>query len=221
MARLRPFSVLEKSQSLHLKAARGFRTGGAPSGLAVGDAVGTTLEFTGRDTCEPLRDMIGGGPFSLQAGEGVDDTATALALADSLLVCGGIDEADLMRRFADWRDNGAYFCTGTCFNIGPMTSAALARWTQTGAPVAGSLDPQTAGNGSLMGLSPVALYYWRDCAALSDAAIRQSCTTHAAPAAVRSCQFLADMLVDAITGYAADDVLHRDGTSLPVASETR
>jgi hypothetical protein len=42
---------------------------GALLGLAVGDAVGTTLEFKPRDTYELLRDMIGGGPFHLKPGE--------------------------------------------------------------------------------------------------------------------------------------------------------
>jgi ADP-ribosyl-[dinitrogen reductase] hydrolase len=34
-------------------------------GLAVGDAVGTTVEFRPRGSFEPLTDMVGGGPFHL------------------------------------------------------------------------------------------------------------------------------------------------------------
>ena len=37
-------------------------------GLAVGDAVGTTLEFQDRGYFTPITDMVGGGPFNLQAG---------------------------------------------------------------------------------------------------------------------------------------------------------
>ena len=48
------------------------------------DAVGTTLEFCSRDTQPRLEDMVGGGPFDLPAGAWTDDTAMALALADSL-----------------------------------------------------------------------------------------------------------------------------------------
>ena len=183
---------------------------GAMVGLAIGDAIGTTLEFTARDTYPPLRGMVGGGPFSLQAGEWTDDTAMALALADSLLACSGLDEADLMRRFADWHDNGAYSCTGSCFDIGTTIAAAMDRWRHTGDPVAGSSDPHTAGNGSLMRLAPVAVYFWRNRSALRDAATRQSCTTHAAPAAVRACSLFAEMLADAIVGHSLDVVLMRD-----------
>ncbi len=39
------------------------RAVGALVGLAVGDAVGTTLEFKPRDSYEHITDMVGGGPF--------------------------------------------------------------------------------------------------------------------------------------------------------------
>jgi len=71
-------------------------------GLAVGDAIGTTLEFRSRDTYAPLTDTIGGGPFNLAPGEWTDDTSMALCLADSLIQNGDLDETDLMRRFMRW-----------------------------------------------------------------------------------------------------------------------
>lgn len=185
------------------------RAVGALVGLAVGDAVGTTLEFAPRDTYTPLVDMVGGGPFRLRPGEWTDDTAMALALADSLLACKKLDETDLMQRFSRWRDEGAYSCTGTCFDIGNTTSHALDRWKRTGDPIAGSIDPHTAGNGSLMRLAPVVLMYWDDRGALRDAAARQSATTHAAPSAVAACEVYADMLADAIAGHSLNDLLGR------------
>ncbi len=51
---------------------------GALVGLAVGDALGTTLEFAGRDQCPLHTEMMGGGPFGLQAGEWSDDTSMAI-----------------------------------------------------------------------------------------------------------------------------------------------
>ena len=58
---------------------------GALLGLAVGDAVGTTVEFMAPGTFEPVRDMVGGGPFSLPPGAWTDDTSMALCLAESLV----------------------------------------------------------------------------------------------------------------------------------------
>jgi ADP-ribosyl-[dinitrogen reductase] hydrolase len=53
--------------------------------LAVGDAVGITLEFLPPGSFEPIDDMMGGGPFNLNAGEWTDDTSMALCLAESLI----------------------------------------------------------------------------------------------------------------------------------------
>src|SRR5215467_4008439 len=91
---------------------------GALLGLAIGDAIGTTLEFRARDTYEALTDMVGGGPFNLKVGEWTDDTAMALALSDSLEAREDFDEQDLLGRFINWRQWGIYSCTGECFDIG-------------------------------------------------------------------------------------------------------
>lgn len=178
-------------------------------GLAAGDAVGTTLEFTPRDNRAMLRDMVGGGPFRLEPGQWTDDTAMALALAYSILEHGHLDESDLIAKFAQWRDEGAWSCTGRCFDIGITTSAAIDRWQRSGDPFAGSSDPMTAGNGSLMRLAPVAIAFAADPEALREAAARQSCTTHAAPAAVAACEAYAMLLADVLSGLALDDALDR------------
>lgn len=176
-------------------------------GLAAGDAVGTTLEFTRRDSYEPLTDMVGGGPFRLKPGQWTDDTAMALALADSLIAKRGLAEDDLMQRFGAWRDEGAYSCTGICFDIGVTTSDAISRWRKTGDPLAGSNNPRSAGNGSVMRLAPVAVAYASDRAALREVAARQSRTTHSAPAAVDACILYAELLADIIEGQSLDEAL--------------
>ena len=60
-------------------------------GLAVGDAVGTTVEFSPRGSFAPLTDMVGGGPFQLEPGQWTDDTSMALCLATSLIERQGFD----------------------------------------------------------------------------------------------------------------------------------
>lgn len=185
---------------------------GALVGLVVGDAIGTTLEFAPRDSAPPLTDMIGGGPFALAPGQWTDDSAMALALADSLIACGGLDEADLIGRFRAWWREGAYSCTGECFDIGQATIAALQRHERTGAIHAGSARPDSAGNGSLMRLAPVAIRFYADPAARADAARRQSLTTHGAPACIHACIAFADMLAEAIAGHPKAIVLRPRAT---------
>jgi ADP-ribosyl-[dinitrogen reductase] hydrolase len=185
---------------------------GALTGLAVGDALGTTLEFSVRDSRQRLTKMEGGGPFRLKPGQWTDDTSMALALAHSLVRCNGLDERDLMTQFVKWWKEGAYSSTGTCFDIGMTVGAALQRFKQNGNPIAGSNAPMSAGNGSLMRLSPVAIRYWNDQAARRDAAARQSRTTHGAAEAVDACVVFADILADAIAGKPRSEVLaHRAG----------
>ncbi|ANI78126.1 ADP-ribosylglycohydrolase family protein [Sphingobium sp. EP60837] len=211
-------AVAEASPAQTLAATRD-RGRGALIGLAVGDALGTTLEFARRDSYPVLIDMIGGGPFGLKPGEWTDDTSMALALADSLISCNGIDEADLMKRFVAWRDEGAYSSNGHCFDIGMTVSAALAHWERTGNPIAGSTDPSTAGNGSLMRLAPIALRYHDDTPSLAETAARQSRVTHGAPEAVDACVIYARMIAIAICGSSLDDVLsiHTDSVTGKIA----
>jgi ADP-ribosyl-[dinitrogen reductase] hydrolase len=180
---------------------------GALLGLAIGDAIGTTLEFRARDTYEALTDMVGGGPFNLKVGEWTDDTAMALALSDSLEAREDFDEQDLLGRFINWWRWGIYSCTGECFDIGITTRQALVRWQSTKNPHCGSTEPMSAGNGSLMRLAPVAIRFWNDRPRLRDVAERQSKTTHGAPEAIDACIAFAEVLADAIEGRSRLQVL--------------
>ncbi|KQT51293.1 ADP-ribosyl-(dinitrogen reductase) hydrolase [Methylobacterium sp. Leaf456] len=174
------------------------RARGALLGLAVGDALGTTLEFSARDSLPHHTEMTGGGPFGLIPGGWTDDTSMALALADSLIACRAFDAADLMTRFVAWWRSGAYSHTGTCFDIGITTAQALAHSERTGEPFAGSADEDQAGNGSLMRLAPVVLFHLHDVQATEQLARAQSRTTHAAPQCLDACALFSRILRDAI-----------------------
>lgn len=178
-------------------------------GLAVGDALGTTLEFSARDSNPRHTEMTGGGPFNLKPGEWTDDTAMALALAESLQACNGLDERDLMTRFVAWYRDGEYSCTGKCFDIGGATHMALERFMKTGKPKAGSKSENAAGNGSLMRLGPVALFAFADGEYAAEVARKQSVTTHAAPQAVEACESFVEMLRHAILGAGKDAISPR------------
>jgi ADP-ribosylglycohydrolase len=149
---------LDAEHWAHLRKLRD-RYHGALLGLAAGDALGTTLEFKSPGTFRPLTDMVGGGPFNLQPGQWTDDTSMALCLGESLVRCQGFDPKDQMERYCRWWQDGQLSCTGRCFDIGITVSAALSKYTETDDPFSGSVDPHTAGNGSLMRLAPIPLAY--------------------------------------------------------------
>ncbi|RAZ85375.1 ADP-ribosylglycohydrolase family protein [Mesorhizobium hawassense] len=182
------------------------RAVGALVGLAVGDAVGTTLEFVTRDSLPPITDMVGGGPFGLKPGEWTDDTSMALCLADSLIAKdGAVVPRHLLAHFVNWWRHGLNSVTGACFDIGMATFVALDAFERNGA-LENNADPEYQANGSIMRLAPVVL-----CArSRSDAvrlALAQGRTTHAAPVPQRCCGHLAAFLWDMIeTGRIPGDL---------------
>jgi len=183
------------------------RSRGALLGLAVGDALGTTLEFKSPGTFEPLTDMVGGGPFSLQPGEWTDDTSMALCLAESLVEKQGFDPQDQMERYVRWWREGHFSVKGYCFDIGMATSSALRRFEESGEPFSGSTDTYSAGNGSIMRLAPVPMAYAHDPAEAIRLAGESSRTTHGARACVDACRYMAGLIVGAINGASREELL--------------
>src|SRR6266571_2081460 len=90
---------------------------GSLLGMAIGDAVGTTLEFSQPGSFAPIDDMVGGGPFGLKPGEWTDDTSMALCLAASLVERKSFDARDQIERYCRWRKEGYMSSNGRCFDI--------------------------------------------------------------------------------------------------------
>lgn len=189
---------------------------GALLGLAVGDAVGTTVEFKAPGTFSEVTDMVGGGPFGLPAGAWTDDTSMALCLAESLVKRQGFDPVDQLRRYVGWYRNGDWSSTGSCFDIGNATRSALQRFERTGEAFPGDADVNAAGNGPLMKLAPVALLYAQHPEMAVKRAGDSARTTHGAPQAIDAARYFAGLLVNALNGAGVSQLLHQ-GAVEPVA----
>lgn len=176
-------------------------------GLATGDALGTTLEFQRPGTFAPIADMVGGGPFGLEPGQWTDDTSMALCSAESLLACGGFDPEDQLTRFVRWWREGYWSSTGACFDIGNTVRTALSRFEETGEPYPGPTHERRAGNGSLMRLAPVPMYFGADPIRAIEMSTRASRITHGAPQAVAACRYFAGLLVGAFQGRSKEELL--------------
>lgn len=183
------------------------RAVGSLLGLAVGDAVGTTLEFQPRDAHAPVEDMVGGGPFRLEPGQWTDDTSMALCLADSLLSVGTLDLHDLADRFVRWVDEGHNSSTGRCFDIGQTVLRALGDYRRTGNPKSGPEEAKSAGNGSIMRLAPAVIRYHSDISKAENCAVGQGRVTHGAKECADSCALLARTLHAAINGATKEAAL--------------
>lgn len=182
---------------------------GAFIGLAVGDALGGPAEFMQRGSYPRLSEMVGGGAFELAPGEWTDDTSMALCMAASLIEKGGFDAKDIMDRFVAWWQGGYMSSRDHCFDIGGTTSQALRRFMATGDPYAGSTDPNSAGNGAIMRLSPVVLYFIAQGvkpAMIMGWAAASSKLTHGSEACIDG----ARMLAMAIYSGAVEQATHPD-----------
>lgn len=180
---------------------------GSLLGLAIGDAVGTTLEFSPPGSFEPISDMVGGGPFRLSPGEWTDDTSMALCLAESLVECRGFDQVDQLQRYVRWHRDGHLSSNGRCFDIGTTTRSALERFERTGDPECGPTDPGTAGNGSIMRLAPVPLFFALSPEQALVRSAESSKTTHGAVTAIDACRYLGGLIVSAVRGEPKEALL--------------
>ncbi len=137
------------------------RARGALWGQAVGDALGTTVEFcsAARIARRPPdawpKELIGEGPFLLVPGQITDDTELALSLARSLVKQGRYDPEDAAAAYVRWRTSGPFDCgmaTDQAFGRGLATGPGLAERMRTRA------HQKTQANGSLMRSSPLGIF---------------------------------------------------------------
>ena len=192
---------------------------GAILGLAAGDALGTTLEFRRPGSFEPITTIVGGGPFGLQPGQWTDDTS--MALADSLVERGKFDPVDQLSRYLRWWRHGHYSSNGRCFDIGNTVRGALMRFEKTGDPYCGSTHANSAGNGSLMRLAPVPLFFANEPERAIEFSGDSSRTTHGAATAVDACRYYGALILGALGGAGKDELLDSRYCGVAIGSEIR
>ena len=115
--------------------------------------------------------------------------------------------SDQMRRYVRWWREGYMSSTGRCFDIGGTTARALSKFVDTGEPYSGPTDAMSAGNGSLMRLSPVPMCFVGDPAGAIARSADSSRTTHGSEEAVDACRYFVGLLVGALRGVGKEELL--------------
>ena len=176
-------------------------------GLAIGDALGATVEFmTPREIAArhgTHRELCGGGWLHLRAGQVTDDTTMALALGEAILDDGGVVCAEsCARAFDQWM-------RGKPVDIGNTVRRNLVAYRRTGVPVAPPSE-HDAGNGAAMRVLPIALagIGWSD-DELAMAARTQAHVTHNNPVSDAACELIALLVRDFVRGASLPDGLRR------------
>jgi ADP-ribosyl-[dinitrogen reductase] hydrolase len=126
---------------------------GAYLGLAIGDALGATVEFMTRREIEARygehNRIIGGGWLDLKPGQVTDDTAMSLALGRALIRRGGFDLKAVCDEFAAWFRSRPPDIGNTC-------RRGITRYLANGTMEKGYNDGD-AGNGACMRNLPATL----------------------------------------------------------------
>ncbi len=178
---------------------------GAYLGLAVGDALGATVEFmTPREIKARHglhREIIGGGWLNLPRGRVTDDTGMALALGEAVLERDGVESETVARAFDRWMRSRPV-------DIGNTVRRGIVRFRSTGEAQVPP-DEFDGGNGACMRLLPVALWgYGRDPDLLCAAVVTQAHVTHNSPLSDAGSCCVAEMIRMALEGASLLDLLH-------------
>jgi ADP-ribosyl-[dinitrogen reductase] hydrolase len=177
-------------------------------GLALGDALGASVEFmTPREIAHHHgvhREIVGGGWLRLAPGQVTDDTGMALALGDSILANQGrVEPLACAKSFDAWM-------RGKPVDIGNTVRRNLIQFRNTGQPEA-PFSAHDAGNGAAMRVLPVALATF----GLPEAEVRAACraqahVTHHNAMSDAACEFLALTVQDFLHGKSLRHVFrHR------------
>ncbi|CAF4656296.1 unnamed protein product, partial [Rotaria sp. Silwood1] len=209
------------------------RVKGSMFGMALGDALGAHVEFRPRQYLEehPVQDLQEGGTWGLKKGQFTDDTSMGLCLASSLISRRDFVPYDQLVRYKWWFRHGYMSSTGQCFDIGSATSQSLREFERRQQLFATKYqisldqldylsDPDllmefdvkcseigVAGNGALMRLAPVPLFFYRHPIDAVELSGISAVITHGDAKAYDACRYYGALIVATLRGETKAELL--------------
>ncbi|MGI0043773.1 MAG: ADP-ribosylglycohydrolase family protein [Nitrososphaeraceae archaeon] len=123
-----------------------------------------------------------------------------LCLAESLITKRTFDPMDQLERYLRWLEEGYLSSTGVCFGIGMTVLSSLKRFKETQDPYCGPTSEFTAGNGSIMRLAPVPLFYANNPEIGIMMSGESSRTTHQVSVAIDACRYFGALIIGVLRG---------------------
>jgi len=181
-------------------------------GMAIGDALGATVEFmTASEIASKygtFKDIIGGGWLRLKPGQVTDDTEMALCIGRAIIKNQAWSLEAVAENFAAWLKSRPVDCGDTCRK---GIRAYMLKGQLESPP-----NEWDAGNGAAMRLLPAALFSLPDEQLLHQYVIEQAHITHNNPVSDAACLCLGHLLHLALGGASknrlrrqADDLVAR------------
>jgi ADP-ribosylglycohydrolase len=176
-------------------------------GAIIGDALGVPVEFVRRENVRrnPINGMRGYGTFNLPPGSWSDDSSLLLCTVEGLL--DGFDADRMGQLFIRWLKDGYWTPYGDTFDVGSSTHSSIKRMMMGTPPEkAGGRSENDNGNGSLMRILPVGIFFARKpVEELLNYVHRTSSLTHRHPRALMACGFYCLMVSALLQGFTADE----------------
>ncbi len=171
------------------------RAQGCLLGQLAGDALGSLVEFQraeqiARTHPGGVRDIVDGGTWNTLAGQPTDDSEMALSLARVIVRDRGFDAAKVLAAYKGWMASGP-------FDMGGTTASGLR----------GSLNFESAANGSLMRVSPLGVWAHRlDDNAIAALAREESGITHPHERCRDACAAFCIAIAHGLRGESAREI---------------
>ena len=174
-------------------------------GMAIGDALGATVEFmTASEIAAKygtFRDIIGGGWLRLKPGQVTDDTEMALCVARAIVTSQTWSLTAVADNFAAWLKSRPVDCGDTCRK---GIRAYLLHGQLESPP-----NEWDAGNGAAMRLLPAAIFSLPDAELLKKYILEQAHITHNNPVSDAACICLGQLLHMALCGAGKSQLRRR------------
>jgi len=182
------------------------RLWGCIVGGAIGDALGIYNEFSNiyDSSFEKVDTYKSGGKHNVPAGTWSDDTSMSLCTIQSLIEKERFDPEDIKNKFLQWYRRGDFSCNGKCFDIGVTTRKAIQEYESNHVIFSTKDNILESGDGSLMRIYPLALFYHDKEDLFEKVIIMGSKLTHSSPLAVYACVVFSYYLKAILEGVPKD-----------------
>lgn len=180
-------------------------------GGIVGDALGAPIEFKIRDKFEPIKDMnVINFNFGLEPGGWTDDTSMMLCLAQSLIEKQRVDKKDNLEKYSKWFRSGYMSVKDHCVDIGYQTSKSILDFESNGSLVSKFNQDKDSGNGGIMRIGPVPIFYYnRDIQLCIKECEESSITTHSSQICRDAARYIGCILYLLINGIKRDHLIEQ------------
>ncbi|MCL2591999.1 MAG: ADP-ribosylglycohydrolase family protein [Defluviitaleaceae bacterium] len=170
-------------------------------GTSTGDAIGVPVEFKSREYLKnhPVKDMTGYGTYNQPPGTFSDDSSLTFCLAEALTH--DFDLSLISENFLKWKQEAYWTAANRVFDIGIATNKAINNLKNNIRPeLAGGINEDDNGNGSLMRISPLVFYIYKMPISERYSIIKKvSSITHGHIRSIISCFYYLEFMISILT----------------------